>query len=170
MEKAQSHPSRGAWIEIKCIAELQEKVTVAPLTGCVDRNMSAADKAKLDTMSHPARGAWIEISRGGKMYCFRTSHPSRGAWIEILIWFYIIYYSTVAPLTGCVDRNNVSIDYLLCNSKSHPSRGAWIEIPLGVSIYARAVVAPLTGCVDRNTITETDYIEEIGRTTHGVRG
>ena len=44
--------SRGAWIEIKCIAELQEKVTVAPLTGCVDRNMSAADKAKLDTMSH----------------------------------------------------------------------------------------------------------------------
>ena len=56
-----SHPSRGAWIEIK--------------DGGV---------ALKSAQSHPSRGAWIEISRtrSGKTVT-GESHPSRGAWIEI---------------------------------------------------------------------------------------
>ena len=76
------------------------------------------------------------------------SHPSRGAWIEMLRRKWI----------------------RLSKIASHPSRGAWIEIGAPEVIKILPLVAPLTGCVDRNTITETDYIEEIGRTPHGVRG
>ena len=31
-----SHPSRGAWIEIKIGVRILKMVSVAPLTGCVD--------------------------------------------------------------------------------------------------------------------------------------
>ena len=32
----ESHPSRGAWIEIKRLLRLSCRYLVAPLTGCVD--------------------------------------------------------------------------------------------------------------------------------------
>ena len=83
LEKIESHPARGAWIEIV-------------------RNGAIVDQYS----SHPARGAWIEITshsrrsprrrsrtphgvRGLKLILFvlltahRRSHPARGAWIEI---------------------------------------------------------------------------------------
>ena len=31
-----SHPSRGAWIEIRVAGEMRSKAPVAPLAGCVD--------------------------------------------------------------------------------------------------------------------------------------
>ena len=34
--RLQSHPSRGAWIEIPSVAPMSSKHCVAPLTGCVD--------------------------------------------------------------------------------------------------------------------------------------
>ena len=101
----ESHPSRGAWIEIPRTA-----LTPYP------------------TSSHPSRGAWIEINRPGRR-CARApgrtphgvrglkcgcvglqvgqqpSHPSRGAWIEI-----------------------IGLDNRLAWRGSHPSRGAWIEM------------------------------------------
>ena len=82
----ESHPARGAWIEISRVM-----VLLPPPFG-----------------SHPARGAWIEIVddlygfpsvqrrtpqgvRGLKFlvnfeeYNRTTSHPARGAWIEMPI-------------------------------------------------------------------------------------
>ena len=62
LRRDESHPARGAWIEI-CL-----RVTAG--TGLA--------------VSHPARGAWIEISCFG-LYgsLLAMSHPARGAWIEI---------------------------------------------------------------------------------------
>ncbi len=98
-----SHPSRGAWIEIK----------ILPLS-------------PLKKVSHPSRGAWIEIDMGEDVDNCPTSrtprgvrglklrpsnrcpgrsqsHPSRGAWIEITEKSPHIGTGTVAPLAGCVD-------------------------------------------------------------------
>ena len=33
---SESHPSRGAWIEIEAITRMDADALVAPLTGCVD--------------------------------------------------------------------------------------------------------------------------------------
>ena len=57
----ESHPSRGAWIEI--------------LLRSIGRTSSG--------QSHPSRGAWIEIGVTAWDGRSRLSHPSRGAWIEI---------------------------------------------------------------------------------------
>ena len=56
-----SHPVRGAWIEIKNEAILDE---IKP--------------------SHPVRGAWIEIlDECLALRRYIKSHPVRGAWIEM---------------------------------------------------------------------------------------
>ena len=59
----ESHPVRGAWIEIS--------ISVLVI-GFILR-------------SHPVRGAWIEIFLDYTCGCFNgiMSHPVRGAWIEI---------------------------------------------------------------------------------------
>ena len=57
-----SHPSRGAWIEIR----ENREIVVQAIT------------------SHPSRGAWIEIVNALPFRAYALmSHPSRGAWIEI---------------------------------------------------------------------------------------
>ena len=57
----QSHPVRGAWIEIENTAVLTQSM-----------------------MSHPVRGAWIEIRLTIQLLNWlEKSHPVRGAWIEI---------------------------------------------------------------------------------------
>ena len=54
--------------------------------------------------SHPARGAWIEIIDFVPIKVYNlTSHPARGAWIEIFFIVSLLYYTFVAPRTGCVD-------------------------------------------------------------------
>ena len=149
-----SHPSRGAWIEIRWTC------------WCATRRRR----------SHPSRGAWIEICRRPKASGLRPvapltgSHPSRGAWIEI---------RSPTPSTTCspsrtphgvrglksanqgkiiswLGRTPHGVRGLKCELDgvglhavaSHPSRGAWIEIaerPCGNRLVR---VAPLTGCVD----------------------
>ena len=56
----ESHPARGAWIEIPF-------GPTGPMIG----------------PSHPARGAWIEMARRCRRTRRNKSHPARGAWIEI---------------------------------------------------------------------------------------
>ena len=58
-----SHPSRGAWIEIR------------------EKSMR-----RIGRRSHPSRGAWIEIFLRNLAVVDGQSHPSRGAWIEIERW------------------------------------------------------------------------------------
>ena len=77
----QSHPSRGAWIEISKITRfhgMESSRTPHGVRGLKFKNF----------MINPLRTG---------------SHPSRGAWIEIRLMYSAIFRSTVAPLTGCVD-------------------------------------------------------------------
>ena len=75
-----SHPSRGAWIEIRrrCNLPLPHSRTPRGVRGLKSRTV---------------RILWILV----------WSHPSRGAWIEIRSRWTSIWPPTVAPLAGCVD-------------------------------------------------------------------
>ena len=57
-----SHPTMGAWIEIK-----------------------NGESVSMSVASHPTMGAWIEICISLVMFPLAPrSHPTMGAWIEIL--------------------------------------------------------------------------------------
>ena len=110
-----SHPSRGAWIE-----------------------MRRTQARPLPYASHPSRGAWIEMGSATSWTCTSSaSHPSRGAWIEIL--------STSSPADSATGRTPHGVRGLKCRGRcldgcrgrSHPSRGAWIEIPGRLAVLAR---------------------------------
>ena len=125
MPPGQSHPSRGAWIEILVLM-----------------------LSSLLKVSHPSRGAWIEILKHLDDTGQHVSHPSRGAWIEIQAVHRgaAIYFGrTPHGVRGLkyVIECMLSYDY-----ESHPSRGAWIEIHIFLFSHLFFVVAPLTGCVD----------------------
>ena len=78
--RVESHPARGAWIEIP----------------------AHAPAVALDG-SHPARGAWIEIQRCTVLRDTPASHPARGAWIEIEDKGRYRRRGSVAPREGCGD-------------------------------------------------------------------
>ena len=78
--RTQSHPARGAWIEI-----------------------GKTELEAASTGSHPARGAWIEIMKLLLVSSFLRSHPARGAWIEIHRAGCFCGVLPVAPRKGCVD-------------------------------------------------------------------
>ena len=59
----QSHPTRGAWIEMRSLSSGMKKTS----------------------RSHPTRGAWIEIFYRLRLTHKYKSHPTRGAWIEIIM-------------------------------------------------------------------------------------
>ena len=81
---AESHPARGAWIEIKIIQHQHTANYGRTPQGVRGLKFYAHFLCLRRDESHPARGAWIEI-------CLRVtagtglavSHPARGAWIEI---------------------------------------------------------------------------------------
>ena len=108
-ERHASHPSRGAWIEIRETnlsrgtqasrtphgvrgLKYPSIMRDAPMPGRTPHGVRGlksrgAMGRGLERLSHPSRGAWIEISS----VCWRAyqdtlSHPSRGAWIEIWRW------------------------------------------------------------------------------------
>ena len=142
-----SHPSRGAWIEIRHRSHIHP-----------------------ERLSHPSRGAWIEMRRHGSTPAPATSHPSRGAWIEIgriggtlpclagrtphgvrgLKLFFVAPACRVFGRTphGVRGLKFVAIALAVTIRWSHPSRGAWIEITRPDDLFFGLSVAPLTGCVD----------------------
>ena len=75
-----SLPSRGAWIEIVGVVDIE-----------------------CDTASLPSRGAWIEMNCRKSFFAMFRSLPSRGAWIEIDTLRAVARELAVAPLTGSVD-------------------------------------------------------------------
>ena len=76
----ESHPARGAWIEIRRRRPRQR-----------------------GNGSHPARGAWIEMSNTNSGGWKGWSHPARGAWIEMSSLDLQRLGAGVAPRKGCVD-------------------------------------------------------------------
>ena len=102
---ALSHPSRGAWIEIRKPYKCRSVMTSHPSRGAWIEIRDIVLSWFSVSTSHPSRGAWIEIRvmRDTLRYGF-GSHPSRGAWIEIIPPPpLIVGRVAVAPLTGCVD-------------------------------------------------------------------
>ena len=79
----QSHPSRGAWIEIGCLADGAHDAQSRTPRGVRGLKCQRADVPPARHVSHPSRGAWIEIGARECKHTARLSHPSRGAWIEI---------------------------------------------------------------------------------------
>ena len=78
---ARSHPSRGAWIEI--------------------RTALRSARPRCRRTPHGVRGLKYRIADGRAVG--RRSHPSRGAWIEMMLMVGQFDAALVAPLTGCVD-------------------------------------------------------------------
>ena len=77
----QSHPSRGAWIEIA---------------------MRALDELEVESRTpRGVRGLKYPLSL--LLMILNLSHPSRGAWIEIRLSLRLASSTSVAPLAGCVD-------------------------------------------------------------------
>ena len=78
----ESHPVRGAWIEIKRYRRINGSHGSHPVRGAWIEMISPQRNAARPPRSHPVRGAWIEIP--GKRKC--NTEPPR-----------------VAPREGCVD-------------------------------------------------------------------
>ena len=146
---SRSHPSRGAWIEIKTTNRVSSRIRgrtphgVRGLKSDPHKWMRLAGSrtphgvrglkfhrrhdaiAKQRRTPHGVRGLKSWQGRQGHRV-LPESHPSRGAWIEI--------------------KTKASRNHGI--SGSHPSRGAWIEMPIPRRHPGNPTVAPLTGCVD----------------------
>ena len=102
--EVESHPSRGAWIEMPDRRRNSGRWSGRTPHGVRGLKFGSPVVISAVEESHPSRGAWIEISSVACTTISTRSHPSRGAWIEIRC-----RASTnacemcVAPLTGCVD-------------------------------------------------------------------
>ena len=123
---AQSHPARGAWIEIPYAR--RAKNTGACRTPQGVRGLKSQQPAAL-----PGRAA---------------SHPARGAWIEILCCSTCLLLSQSRTPQGVRGLKCRSPAHLKWRMESHPARGAWIEMLSAVGSSLRSNVAPRKGCVD----------------------
>ena len=144
----QSHPSRGAWIEIIISGQHLDTVHGRTPHGVRGLKCIQSGRGDRDSGSHPSRGAWIEIISCAKNSSVGTSHPSRGAWIEIfrdggLIRF--VRRRTPHGVRGLKYRS-AGCPCGLCGRTPHGVRGLKFG-GTGLSDACQEV-APLTGCVD----------------------
>ena len=79
---AESHPARGAWIEIPLMIIIYTILTRRTPHGVRGLKLAMLTPERPNEESHPARGAWIEI--------FATHNSGQDT-------------VKVAPRTGCVD-------------------------------------------------------------------
>ena len=121
-----SHPSRGAWIEIRrrCNLPLPHSRTPRGVRGL--KSFFVRQTRLQDTRRTPrgVRGLKSRSGGGGRFVPCRTPRGVRGL------------------------KYGRPRQYHLW-AKSHPSRGAWIEMEKGIMAGRDAdAVAPLAGCVD----------------------
>ena len=100
---AESHPARGAWIEIPLMIIIYTILTRRTPHGVRGLKLAMLTPERPNEESHPARGAWIEIAVATLADATTSSHPARGAWIEIKLANAAKGFGKVAPRTGCVD-------------------------------------------------------------------
>ena len=148
--KKRSHPSRGAWIEIRGIWHSVSSRCCRTPRGVRGLKFCYIVSPGYAGESHPSRGAWIEIfsmaSRSAPAYC-RTPRGVRGLKSPPLIGADIPSRRTPRGVRGlklptchhrCVGQSRTprgvrGLKYQSENRKgdagqSHPSRGAWIEM------------------------------------------
>ena len=106
----QSHPARGAWIEINYPSPHRSSTDGRTPHGVRGLKWCYLPHTAHGHRSHPARGAWIEIIPAPTRHPTtkgRTPHGVRGL--------------KYGPVNECINRRT-----------SHPARGAWIEISAGL--------------------------------------
>ena len=101
--KNESHPARGAWIEIFDVHAADNTRGSHPARGAWIEIPYSAKSDGSQGSSHPARGAWIEMLITPLSFDNVASHPARGAWIEIPNMPREARRERVAPRKGCVD-------------------------------------------------------------------
>ena len=101
----QSHPTRGAWIEIGRMGITRLRPACRTLPGVRGLKLSKSAANVLSAVSRTLPGV-----RGLKSTYNATndtgiykSHPTRGAWIEMDMDSAITIIDGVAPYPGCVD-------------------------------------------------------------------
>ena len=166
----ESHPVRGAWIEILrliSIYYLQVCRTPSGVRGlkfdffhCLCllfcRTPSGVRGLKWQSQ-HTVRACrrrtpsgvrglkFIDALLGSKTL---QSHPVRGAWIEIPAELLVLLQNQGRTPSGVRGLKSVDIAALGDYSRSHPVRGAWIEILSASAHELMHDVAPRQGCVD----------------------
>ena len=99
----ESHPARGAWIEIPKyhIHWLHNRSrTPQGVRGLKLYALAGEDGAESRT---PQGVRGLKFSATSETQELGQSHPARGAWIEIFNTFSIFNRVIVAPRKGCVD-------------------------------------------------------------------
>ena len=126
----ESHPSRGAWIEIsnwRRIGIAPKSRTPRGVRGL--KSLSAVWACCNPCPSHPSRGAWIEIDwewhklGGGRG---RTPRGVRG--LKLSESLLHLPEGPCRTPRGVRGLKCFAFEMLLNAFRSHPSRGAWIEI------------------------------------------
>ena len=103
VQDIESHPARGAWIEINATPLSLHLLACRTPQGVRGLKCEESQMVCAAFRSHPARGAWIEMAWYRRDILGQRSHPARGAWIEISLWYHRHTISRVAPRKGCVD-------------------------------------------------------------------
>ena len=99
----ESHPARGAWIEIYRWRYRYLWPSGRTPQGVRGLKFLLIIRTVIISRSHPARGAWIEMQSHRVSRLPFGSHPARGAWIEMSIVSLTVSMIAVAPRKGCVD-------------------------------------------------------------------
>ena len=172
-----SHPTMGAWIEIKAVNKLILKIDKGRTPRWVRGLKSILCIGwKIAVVSHPTMGAWIEIIfflsilntsfvaphdgcvDWNQSTCFPLEknvnvapHDGCVDW-NFLMPSLLSSLFKVAPHDGCVDWNPVCVSCLSWHFASHPTMGAWIEIFNLYTFNNATLVAPHDGCVDWNPV------------------
>ena len=166
---SRSHPSWGAWIEISfgmTIGSDFFRRTPHGVRGLKYGNAAADGRGR---PSHPSWGAWIEIALSFADRRSQSSHPSWGAWIEILLALPMAFSTSRTPH----GVRGLKWTALYCPPPlpwSHPSWGAWIEIKDGYCLYAGLRSHPSWGAWIEITFPASPLAGRPCRTPHGVRG
>ena len=189
--KAESLPSRGAWIEIGTSKYNRGKRQSLPSRGAwIEICICSGEGGSMRSL--PSRGAWIEIFLTRRIGSTpSTSLPSRGAWIEIED--YVLGQAGNASRSPHGERGLKFSCFrvfhrIFCRSPhgerglkwrrcrpwtlgfwSLPSRGAWIEIFVGQVIFMQEWSLPSRGAWIEISHVLRHY-DVTGRSPHGERG
>ena len=124
----ESHPTMGAWIEIK-----------------------TSYKTLVIDKSHPTMGAWIEITYEPS-FSITTyeSHPTMGAWIEIFLSLRRRNESTCRshPTMGAWIEISLVSELLEANTRRTPRWVRGLKLHFQQCVVLLRQVAPHDGCVD----------------------
>src|ERR1700722_8284005 len=163
-----SRPTRGAWIETRCLGRLRKVPWSRPTRGAwIETTIKrSAPPRKRRRAPRGARGLKRLQSRLRRFLA--PSRPTRGAWIETLTTFHGLNARRLSRPTRGAWIETYAIGTFFARLRSRPTRGAWIETPSSANARLPKWSRPTRGAwietpVDHNAQTER-------RTSRPTRG